>query len=177
MKSTKNYTKSQKIWLAIAAIVAPLAVGGLSAVLTMGNMALFGELNKPPLSPPAWLFPIAWTILYILMGVASYLIFFAGHIKNPATGRKPKASDRLIAKQALIIYGIQLAFNFFWSIFFFNLKAYYFAFAWLMIMWLLIVALMAKAKKLHPAAFWCLVPYILWCTFAAYLNLSIAILN
>lgn len=129
MKLPKTYTKSQKIWLTIAAVIAPLAVGGLSAALTMGNMALFGELNKPPLSPPAWLFPVAWTILYILMGIASYLIFSAGYIKNPATGRKPKLSDRLLSKRALIIYGIQLAFNFFWSIFFFNLKAYYFSFA------------------------------------------------
>lgn len=177
VQTTKNYTTPQKIWRTILAIIAPVAVGGISAALTMNNMAIFGELNQPPLSPPAWLFPVAWTILYILMGIASYLIFYGGYIKDPSTGRKPTLAKKTLAKQALIIYGVQLAFNFLWSIFFFNLKAYYFAFAWLMIMWLLIVSLMAKAKKLHPAAFWCLAPYILWCTFAAYLNLSIAILN
>ena len=177
MKIIQKYTTSKKVWLLIFAVAIPLIVGGVSAALTMGNMSIFGNLNQPPLSPPAWLFPVAWTILYVLMGVASYLIFSAGYIKNPSTGRKPKDSERLLANQALTIYGIQLAFNFFWSIFFFNLKSYYFAFAWLVVMWLLIIILMVKAKKLNPAAFWCLLPYILWCTFAAYLNISIAILN
>ena len=107
----------------ILCIVLPLAVGGLSALLTRGGMEVFQSLNKPLLSPPGWLFPVVWTILYILMGIASYLVLTSG---------KPN-------RAALTVYGIQLAFNFFWSIIFFNLEAYLFSFIWLVILWILIL--------------------------------------
>lgn len=90
----------------IFCIAVPLAVGGLSALLTRNSMQTFDSINKPRLAPPGWLFPVAWTILYILMGIASYLVI---------TSRKPNGS-------ALITYGLQLIFNFFWSIIFFNLS-------------------------------------------------------
>lgn len=171
--ATKTKTKNKlttwgMIWRFVLCVAAPLAVGGLSAFLTMGAMNKFGEMNQPFLAPPAWLFPIAWTILYVLMGVASYLIYVAG--------RKSK-KNMAIAKSALIIYGIQLVFNFCWSPLFFNAQMYWAAFAWLLVMWALIIALMVRTHMISKLAMWCLVPYILWCTFAAYLNLGIAILN
>lgn len=165
----KKISKGRKVVSAILCILAPLVVGGVSALLTMNAMTAFGEMEQPPLAPPAWLFPVAWTILYILMGLASYLIFMGG-----LNGAK---RDKKIATAALVVYGVQLAFNFVWSLLFFNLEWYWFAFGWLIAMWVMIIVLMVLAGKVSKGAVWCLVPYILWCTFAAYLNIGIAILN
>lgn len=165
----KKLSTGRKVAAAILCILAPLIVGGVSALMTMNSMSKFGEMEQPPLSPPAWLFPVAWTILYVLMGLASYLIFMGG-----LNGNK---RQKKMATAALVIYGIQLAFNFVWSPLFFNLEWYWFAFGWLVAMWLMIIALMILAGKVSKGAVWCLLPYILWCTFAAYLNIGIAILN
>ena len=148
------------------AIIIPLLVGIISALITKDSMSIFNDVTKPPLSPPSILFPIAWTILYILMGLASYYIYIN---KNYKTNK--------YRSNALIIYTIQLIFNFFWSIIFFNYKAYIFAFIWLIIMWLLIILLMINATKVDKKAFYLLIPYLLWTTFAGYLNIGIAILN
>lgn len=144
-------------------IAIPLLVGGLSALLTMGSMESFELLIKPPLSPPAWLFPVVWTILFVLMGIASYLVY---------TSRQPYRS-----KTALTVYGIQLVFNFFWSIIFFNMQAYLFAFFWLVILWLLILATTLLFYRISKPAGYLMIPYLLWVTFAGYLNLAIYILN
>lgn len=165
-KDIKTVGKVWRIWLAIAV---PLGGGLLISLLTQDAMGKFNAMEQPPLAPPAWLFPVAWTILYVLMGVASYLIWHAG--------RQGKKMDKQIAKTALWIYGIQLVFNFAWTLFFFNLGWYWFAFAILMVMWCLEIALLCLAKKVSTGAFWCLLPYLLWTTFAAYLNIMIAILN
>ena len=143
-------------------IAIPLLIGGLSALITMGNMQLFDSINKPPLAPPKWLFPVVWTILYIMMGIASYFLYKA---------------DSEEGREALVLYGIQLFFNFWWSIIFFNLKAYWFAAIWLFTMWIIILILLIKSKKIDVRAFWLLIPYFLWTTFAFYLNVGIAILN
>ncbi|MBQ6355137.1 tryptophan-rich sensory protein [Candidatus Saccharibacteria bacterium] len=169
MVKKKKLPTSRKVISAILCIAAPLIVGGVSALMTMNAMGSFSEMEQPPLAPPAWLFPVAWTILYALMGFSSYLIFMGG-----LNGAK---RDKKIAKVALVIYGIQLAFNFIWSPLFFNLEWYWFAFGWLIAMWLIILALIILAGKVSKGAVFCLLPYILWCTFAAYLNAGIAILN
>lgn len=145
----------------ILCIVLPLAVGGLSALLTRGGMEVFRSLNKPPLSPPGWLFPVAWTILYILMGIASYLVLTSG---------KPN-------RAAMTLYRIQLAFNFFWSIIFFNLEAYLFSFIWLAVLWVLILITMILFYEISKPAGYLLLPYLLWVTFAGYLNFYIYLLN
>lgn len=149
----------------VVALALPVGVGLLSSALTGDAMSQFGRLNQPPLSPPAELFPIAWTILYVLMGGASYLIY------------SYRGSQRDVRGVALTIYGIQLAFNFAWSLLFFGGDMYYLAFGWLIAMWGMIIALIALARKIRPAAAWLLVPYLAWTTFAAYLNLGVAILN
>ena len=93
----------------------PLLVGIIAGLLTRGSMETFSRLNQPPLSPPGILFPIVWTILYTLMGIASYLVY---------TADAPKED----INNALLIYFLQLAVNFFWSIFFFNFEWYIFSF-------------------------------------------------
>ncbi len=156
----------KKILGIIIAIAIPLIIGGISAFLTKDNMSTFKTINKPPLSPPAWLFPIAWTILYILMGYASYLIYENKSILN--------MENRDIS---IKLYIAQLIFNFFWSIIFFNMKSYVFAFIWLIVLWILILVLIKTSNKINKLTTYLLVPYLLWVTFAGYLNLGIAILN
>ena len=154
----------------IIAILIPLLVGGLSAFLTKDAMMTFNNIKKPALSPPGIAFPIVWSILYVLMGIASYLIYNLD-IK--------KLSDEQIVlrKNVLVVYGVQLVFNFFWSIIFFKFSMYKFAFAWLVILWILIVIFIKNAIKLNKASAYLMIPYILWITFAGYLNIMIAMLN
>ncbi len=147
----------------IICLAIPLGVGGLSAWFTMGSMERFGNLQKPPLSPPGWLFPVVWTVLYVLMGIASYLVLKSG---KPAR-----------AKTALTAYGIQLFFNFFWSIIFFNFEAYLFAFIWLAVMWLFILLTAVLFYRISRPAGYLMIPYLLWVSFAGYLNFGIYLLN
>lgn len=166
---TKNKsTTFGKVWRLILCILVPLGGGFLISMLTRDAMGQFDTFKQPPLAPPAWLFPVAWTILYILMGVASWLIYLAS-----AKNKKGCACG----KAALVVYGIQLALNFAWTPLFFNAGLYWVAFVVLMAMWVLEVVLIIKAFKLSRAAGWCLLPYLIWTTFAAYLNVAIAILN
>lgn len=145
-------------------IAIPLAVGALASFLTNQSMEMFGALNKPLLSPPGFLFPIVWTILYVLMGISSYLILTSGQDKKKIT-------------DALIPYGLQLFFNFFWSIWFFNLEWYLFAFLWLFVLWVLIYQTILAFYDISKTAAYLLIPYLLWVTFAGYLNFSIYLLN
>ncbi|MDE5804425.1 MAG: tryptophan-rich sensory protein [Lachnospiraceae bacterium] len=145
----------------ITCIAIPLAVGSLSALLTRNSMETFNAVIKPGLAPPGWLFPVVWTILYVLMGIASYLVLTSG-----------KPNDK-----ALTTYGIQLIFNFFWSLIFFNLELYLFAFVWLVLLWLLILKTTLLFYQISKPAGYLMVPYLLWVTFAGYLNLSIYLLN
>lgn len=147
----------------ILCVLIPLLVGGLSALLTKVNMQLFDYVNKPPLSPPGWLFPVVWTILYILMGVASYAVLVS--------------EDRVKRRTALFVYGLQLFFNFFWSIIFFNVQYYLFALIWLVILLALIVLTTALFYRIKNGAGYLLLPYIAWVSFAGYLNYGIYILN
>ena len=145
----------------IVSVLVPLAVGGLSAFLTREGMDRFSQVEKPPLSPPAWLFPVAWTILYILMGVAAYLVWIEPH-------------KTIYAFSA---YALQLFFNFFWSLIFFNLENDLFAFVWLLFLWLFILLTLLLFRKSSRTAGLLLLPYLLWVTFAGYLNLGIYLLN
>lgn len=152
-------------WKKLAiAVVIPLAVGGLSALLTMDNMIMFDVVKKPPLAPPKWLFPVAWTVLYVLMGIASYLVYTS------------KASESK-KNSALSAYVISLFFNFMWSLIFFNLENYLFAFVWLCALWLIIVITTVKFFGISKPAGILMLPYILWVSFAGYLNYGIYLLN
>ena len=142
----------------------PLVIGGLSALLTIGSMEYFSLLEKPPLSPPGWLFPLVWTVLFVLMGIASYLVI--------------ESDVESYAKvNAMKVYFLQLAFNFLWSIFFFNLELYAFSFIWLLTLLFLIVLTTVRFWRIDRRAGILMLPYIAWVTFAGYLNLGIALLN
>ena len=141
----------------------PLAVGGLSALLS-GGMGSYGEFVQPPLSPPGWVFPVVWTILYLLMGYASYRILTA-------------EAEPELRRRALLFYGLQLFLNFIWSPVFFGLEWYLAAFFILIGLWVLIYITMKKFAQIDELASDLLLPYILWVTFAGYLNLGVYLLN
>ena len=148
----------------IICLLIPLAVGGLAAWLTMGSMAQFAALAQPLLSPPGWVFPVVWTILYLLMGWASFLIWKSG---------APQAAK----KRALGLYGVQLAVNFVWPLLFFRAGLYGFALIWLVILLVMVVETMLAFGRIDRRAAWLLAPYLLWLLFAAYLNAGVWLLN
>lgn len=152
-------------WKQLAACIAiPLAVGAVASLLTGGCMSSFEIMKKPPLAPPGWLFPAVWTILYVLMGVASYLVL---------QSQKPWEQ----VQSALNVYALQLVFNFFWTLIFFGLGWYLFAFIWLITLWILILITLLCFFSINKFAGILLIPYLIWVTFAGYLNLGIALLN
>ena len=148
----------------IISILIPLAVGAVSAYLSSDVMTMFQNMRQPPLSPPGWLFPVVWTILYTLMGISSYIIY-------------RQEAEPTVKKRALWIYAAQLIVNFFWSIFFFRLEWYWFSFFWLILLWILILAMILQFQKINKTAAYLQIPYLIWVTFAGYLNLSAALLN
>lgn len=155
----KGKWKVYAIWILVAE-----AVGGLSAWLTREGTKVFSEtVAQPPLSPPMLLFPIVWGILYLLMGISAARIYL-----EPPT---------LMRSRGLNLYVAQLIVNFFWSLIFFNARAFGFAFFWLLLLWVLVLLMILAFRKTDPIAAWLQVPYLLWLTFAAYLNLGVWLLN
>ena len=125
---------------------------------------MFSEtVNQPPLSPPAWLFPVVWSILYVLMGISATRISLA-----PDSPQK---------KQGLNLFIIQLVLNFFWSLIFFNLQAYGLAFLWLVALWITVFLMILSFRKADPVAALLQIPYLIWLTFAAYLSFGVWYLN
>lgn len=156
----KHHTwKIYAAWILLAE-----AVGGLSGWMTRDGAKAYSEsIIQPPLSPPALVFPIVWGILFALMGIGAARIYLA-----------PPSRERT---NSLRIFLLQLAFNFFWSILFFNLQAFGAALVWLLILWGLILWMIVTFRKVDPLAAWMQIPYLLWVTFAAYLNYGVWILN
>ena len=144
-------------------VAIPVLVGALAGFLTKNDTIEFMEtVNKPFFTPPGWIFPVVWTILYILMGVASYFIDIS------------KNTDK---DKALLIYYVQLFFNFVWSFIFFTTKIYLFAFIWIVVLLLLILLTIIKFKRIDTRTVLLLAPYLVWVVFATVLNLSVYILN
>lgn len=140
------------------------AVGALSGWLSREGSEVFNQtVIQPPLSPPAILFPIVWTILYALMGI--------GAAQVSLTPSSPERS------RSLNLVVIQLVVNFFWSLIFFNAQAYGFAFLWLLLLWLLVLLMILAFGKVDPLAALLQIPYLLWLTFAAYLSFGVWYLN
>ena len=155
----KKHIGTYVLWILFAE-----AVGALSGWLTRDGAEVYSQsIAQPPLSPPAVVFPIVWGILFALMGIGAAIIYLA-----------PPSSAR---SRSLLIFLIQLFFNFFWSIIFFNLQAFGFALIWLLILWAMIIWMIVSYSKVAPLAAWLQVPYLLWVTFAAYLNLGVWLLN
>lgn len=148
----------------LISVAAAELVGVLTAFFTRDSNALYQRLALPPLSPPGWLFPVVWTILYALMGIAAYLVY----VRAKDTGKR---------NSVLIFYGLQLAVNFLWSIVFFRLQMFWLAAAVLILLILLLIVTMWKFYQISKPAAVLLLPYLLWALFAAYLNIAIAVLN
>ena len=153
-----------KIKQLIFAVALPLAIGALAAFLTMDSKCVFDAVRKPPLAPPGWLFPVVWSVLYILMGVASYLVYSS----DASSPRKDRA---------LSFYAAGLGVNFLWPVIFFNLQMYLAAFLVLMLLWLLIVICIVLFYYISDTAGKLMIPYLLWVSFAGYLNLGIYLMN
>lgn len=148
----------------LISILIALGIGGLSALLSMDSMRIYGEMMvKPPLAPPGWLFPVVWTALYTLMGISAGMIWLS-----------PQGADR---SRGLNLYIAQLIVNFFWSLLFFNAQAFGFAALWLILLWVLVLLMILQFWKVDQLAAKLQIPYLIWLTFAAYLNISIWILN
>ena len=140
------------------------AVGAFSGWLSRGGAELYArEINKPPLSPPEIVFPIVWVILYALMGYSASVI-----------DRSPASQART---RGLTLYLVQLGFNFFWSLIFFNGQWYGFAFFWLAALWALVFLMIRRFAEVDATAAKLQWPYLVWLTFAGYLNLGVGILN
>ena len=155
----------QKVKTYIISISIPLAIGIISALLTRENMNIYEEVVTHPLSPPSFLFPVVWSVLYVLMGISAGLIY-----TDNITLKRQK--DR-----AIYTYAASLFVNFFWSIIFFNMRAFLFAFIWLLLLLFLIISTITQYKKINQTAAYLQIPYAVWVAFAGYLNFGIWFLN
>lgn len=142
----------------------PILVGVISGLLTKNGVEYFSQnAVKPFFTPPDWLFPIAWTVLYILMGIASYLVD-VGDISS-------------FRSKGLLLFYIQLAFNFTWSFIFFNAQAYFTSLVWIIAMLGLIIATTVNFYKVNKISAYLMMPYIIWVCFATVLNFGVYLLN
>lgn len=157
MKSDK--WKSYVFWILLSE-----AVGIIAGLLTSGGVEAYGmSVVKPVLTPPAIVFPIVWTILYALMGI--------GAVRVQLSGNSPEQ------RRGISLFILQLILNFFWPLFFFNLQAYGFSFILLLALWAAVFLMILTFYKVDKLAAWLQIPYLIWLTFAAYLNLGVWLLN
>lgn len=146
-------------WILIAE-----GVGVITGLLSMDGVEYYNAaVVQPPASPPKWLFPVVWGILYGLMGVSAYLVSQTEPSKERSRG--------------LNLMITQLIVNFFWPLFFFNVQAYGFSLLWLLLLWFLVLWMILTFRKTSPLAAWIQIPYLLWLTFAIYLNAGVWYLN
>ncbi|MCB2294629.1 tryptophan-rich sensory protein [Clostridium algoriphilum] len=148
----------------IISIILAEGVGYLSALLSMSASNTYKNFNKPFFSPPGWVFPIVWTILFFIMALASYRVWMAGK-----SGKD--------VKKALLLYSIQLFANFLWSIIFFRFRLYAIAFLELLLLLIFILRTTFEFYKVDKIASYLMIPYIAWVSFAGVLNYTIWMLN
>lgn len=154
-----NQWKAYTFWIGLS-----LGAGALSGLLSRPGMEGFQEaVLQPPLSPPAFLFPVVWTILYVLMGIGVARVW----LSEPSELRS----------RGIRLFVVQLIVNFFWSLIFFNARSFALAFLWLLLLWGLVVWMILTFRKVDPKGAWLQLPYLLWLTFAAYLSAGVWILN
>lgn len=155
----KQNRKPYLFWILLAE-----TAGALSGWLTRDAMDTYSQtILQPPLAPPGWLFPVVWSILYAMMGIGAARVYQAAPSRARSLG--------------LNLFIAQLVVNFFWSPIFFNLEAFGFAFFWLLLLWVLVLWMIRAFRKVDPLAAKLQIPYLLWLTFAAYLNLGVWYLN
>jgi len=153
-----------KLFKLLVSLILPLGLGFTAGLLTAKAIPeWFATLNKPSFNPPAYLFGPVWTALYLLMGVSMFLIW--------------NTAKTELRQKALIVFGIQLFFNFWWSILFFSFHAIFLSIIDILLMWFLILYMIFLFKKIKPIAAYLQIPYLLWVTFATILNITIYFLN
>lgn len=155
-----GFRREGKLYGLIVSLLIPTAVGTISALLTSDARKQYHFMNKPPLSPPGWVFPVVWTVLYLMMGFACYLVY--------RSNREPWAK-----REALGLYALQLIMNFFWSILFFGHSLFLLAFWWLAALWVLVLLCTISFFRVSRTAGAMMIPYEAWLTFALYLNYAV----
>ena len=146
----------------IISFIISFAVAGLGGLVTYLNLDRYDSLIKPPFSPPAFLFPVVWTVLFAAMAFSAARVYLAsGAVKTPA----------------LYIYAVQLILNLGWSVIYFGLGFYLFAFIWLLILWGSVLAMIILFYDKDKLSSVIQIHYLLWLSFAAYLNLAIYLIN
>ena len=150
--------------LFIVCLGLPLFVGGLAGLITNNSMTIFQTLNQPPLSPPGFIFPIVWTILYVLMGIASYLVLSS-------------ENNTKLVTTSLKFYLAQLGGNFIWPILFFSFELYLFSFIWILFLIFLVIRTTVLFAQISKPSVYFMIPYLIWLVFAAYLNLAVYLFN
>lgn len=148
----------------LISLLVTFGAGILAYLFSRDAMQDYANLIQPPLAPPSWVFSVVWPILYLLMSIALYMV---GNSKAPQQQKS----------MSYVLYGIQLVFNFLWTLFFFVFGFYVFSAVWLLALILIVIACTLIFCKINPTAGKLLIPYIIWLIFALYLNIGIAILN
>ena len=155
----KKQWKVYAFWIALSE-----AVGLVAGILIRRGVEIYTlTAAKPPLSPPAWIFPVGWGILYALMGISAAMIWLAENSRGKS--------------RSVNLFVVQLVVNFFWPLIFFNLQAYGDALVWLILLWILVFLLILNDRNVDIRASWLLIPYLIWLTFAVYLNIGVYMLN
>ncbi len=151
-------------WFQLLAIILITELAGVLSSLSSGNVGqIYASLNKPPLSPPGWLFGVVWPILYLLMGIAAYIIYQA-----------PQSPER---EKAINLYWVQLFINFLWPIVFFRFEWFWISVLVILLLDVLVLITTILFYRINKIAGYLMIPYLLWILFATYLNIGIAVLN
>ncbi|WP_167954744.1 TspO/MBR family protein [Anaerosporobacter faecicola] len=146
----------------LISLAIPQIVGAVTGLVTSNSREIYQNLNKPDLAVPGYVFPIIWPILFLFMGIASYLIY---------------CSDSKEREKALRLYGINLLLVFVWSVVFFTFQAYAAAFLVIVAFWGVVFTMITMFTQISKVAGWILLPYFIWITYAGYLNLQVVLLN
>lgn len=157
-----TFLKRQNVYGYLIGIGAAELVGLLARYVSGAGDPFYEQLRQPPLAPPSWVFPVVWVILYALMGAASYQVY-------------SEKSD--LRRGALVLYAVQLAVNFLWTLVFFRFRAIGAAAAILILLNVILVLTTVQFWKIRKSAGWLMLPYLLWTLFASYLNLGVYFLN
>ena len=145
-------------------LVLSLAAGALSSLAAANSRKVTASINTPPFQPPSWVFPVVWTILFILMGISAWMT-------------ANSSADRQLRKSARSVYLWQLLLNILWSVIFFRLRLFYAAVACIFFLWLAIIVMLFRFGKCSRTAALMQIPYFAWVTFAVILTRAVAIMN
>lgn len=171
---SKTWKSVGGLALALAAPFLAAAIGNVATQRSIGNW--YQQLRKPDWNPPRWIFGPIWSALYLMMGVASWLVWRKQREAPGWFGRMNEKKEHEI-QGALRLYGTHLVFNALWSVLFFGLRRLDWAFAEVLVLWALILTTLTRFYRIDTRAGWLLVPYQAWVTFASILNFTVWRMN